>query len=96
MEWKRDNAQYATGELLFLGAWNVGGYHYDSCRSIDDPLKYAATCKLPGIKGHLGNFKTDAEAKAKAEKAVTHWLSKLPPNGSAITGSPIGESSGTK
>ena len=80
MEWKRDEAKYACGELLLLGAWNVGGIHYDSCRTRDDPLKYAATCKLPGIKGNLGHFKTDAEAKTAAEKAVENWLSKLPPN----------------
>ena len=77
MEWKRDEAKYACGELLLLGAWNVGGIHYDSCRSRDDPLKYAATCRLPGIKRNLGYFKTDAEAKIRAEKVVTHWLSKI-------------------
>ena len=77
MKWKINTAQYASGEILFLGAWNVGGYHYDGCRSQDDPLKYAATCKLPGIKRLLGYFKTGEEAKAGAEKAVAHWLSKL-------------------
>lgn len=78
MEWKKDKAKYSCGEFLLLGAWNVGGIHYDSFRTSNDPLKYAATCKLPGIKGILGHFKTDAEAKAVAEKAVAHWLSKLP------------------
>lgn len=78
MEWKKNAAQYARGELLFLGQWNVGEIHYDSCRSRDDPLKYAAICRLPGIERSLGHFKTDAEARASAEKAVIHWLSKLP------------------
>jgi len=80
MEWKNNKAQYAYGKLLFLGAWNVGGIYYDSCRSKDDPLKYAATCRLPGIKGSLGHFKLEEEAKKAAENAVAHWLSKLPPN----------------
>lgn len=80
MEWKRDTAKYSNGELLFLGAWHVGGMHYDSCCTRDDPLKYAATCRLPGIKASLGHFKTDAEARVSAEKAVTFWMSKLQPN----------------
>jgi hypothetical protein len=93
MEWKRDEAKYACGELLLLGAWNVGGIHYDSRRTRDEPLEYAATCKLPGIKGNLGYFTTKSEAKAKVEKAVTHWLSKLPSN-AEITGSVLLRSPG--
>ena len=80
MEWKRDEAKYANGELLLLGVWNVGGIHYDSCCTRDDPFKYASTCSLPGIKGSLGHFKTKDEAKEMVEKSVTHWLSKIPPN----------------
>lgn len=77
MEWKRNTSQYSGGELLFMGKWNVGEIYYDSCRTRDDPLKYAAKCRLPGIKENLGHFETDAEAKVVAEKAVTHWMSKL-------------------
>jgi hypothetical protein len=78
MEWKKDTARYANGEVLFLGAWNVGGVHYDSLGSNTDKLKYIGTCKLPGIKGRLGNFETKKEAKAVVEAAVEHWMSKLP------------------
>jgi hypothetical protein len=78
MEWKIDIGQYTSGELLFLGKWNVGKIHYDSCRPRNDPLKYAAKCMLPGIKSVLGHFETEAEAKDSVERAVTLWLSKLP------------------
>ena len=77
MEWKPVNAQYSSGELLYCGSWNVGGFHYNNARTNDDPLKYCATCTLPGIKANLGYFKTSEEAKAKAENAATHWFSKL-------------------
>lgn len=73
--------KYANGELLFLGAWNVGVIHYDSCCSVDDQLKYKAQCMLPGIKTYLGHFKTMIEAKNKVEKVVKYWLSKLPNKG---------------
>lgn len=78
MQWKRDNAKYSSGALLMLGAWDVGGAYYDSGRSRDDPLKYAAACRLPGIKGHLGHYATADEAKAKVEYAVKYWIRKLP------------------
>ena len=78
MEWKNDTRPYSSGENLYLGKWLVGGYHFDSARSRDDPNKYVATCRLPGIKDSLGYFKTGDEAKVKAEFAVTLWLSKVP------------------
>lgn len=80
MEWKVDKTKYSCGELLYLGKWNVGGVHYDGCRTKGDPLKYTATCRLPGIKTNLGGYTTDAEAKERVESAVTHWLNKLPHN----------------
>lgn len=79
MEWKNDTRKYASGKLLCLGKWVVGGAHYDSCRSKDDPKKYDATCELPGIKKLLGHFVSSEEAQAAVERAVKHWLSKLPP-----------------
>ncbi len=79
MKWKRDTAKFSHGELLELGQWNVGEIHYDSFRTKDDPLKYAATCKLPGVKQMLGHFEKKEEAREKVEKVVKFWLSKLPP-----------------
>jgi hypothetical protein len=77
MEWKKAAEQYANGEVLFLGPWDVGGVHYDSRCSKDDIMKYTAICKLPGTKW-LGKFQTAKEAKAAVEYSVKHWLSKLP------------------
>jgi hypothetical protein len=67
-------------EILYLGKWRVGGFHYDSCRSREDPKKWEATCKLPGLKQSQGHFAEEKEAREAAEKAVKHWLSGLPSN----------------
>ena len=80
MEWKTDTRQYSSGSILYLGKWAVGGSHYDSARNRDDPNKYRATCRLPGIKGEIGHFATDAEAREKVEGAVTYWVGELPSN----------------
>jgi hypothetical protein len=80
MEWKTDTRQYSLGERLFLGPWEVGGCHYDSTRSRNDPAKWAATCKLPGIKALLGHFEDEDTAKTTVVKAVEHWLRQLPSN----------------
>lgn len=78
MEWKTDNGQYVIGSTLHLGKWAVGGSHYDACIDRNDPKKYRATCRLPGIKSELGHFVTDAEAREVVERAVKHWISGLP------------------
>lgn len=80
MEWKSVTQEYSSGAKLFLGPWVVGGCHYDSTRNKNDPRKWAATCTLPGIKSLLGHFDSEEIAKEMAEKAVTHWLGKLPSN----------------
>lgn len=77
MKWKVSTSAYTTGELLFLGAWNVGGAYYDGATSKSEQFKYTATCKLPGIKDVLGHFNSIEEAKKATERAVAHWLSKL-------------------
>lgn len=73
-EWKQNTGQYSSGEILFVGKWAIGGYHWDGMRSKDNPNAYKATCKLPGIKTDLGNFPTADEAKQKAEVAASHWF----------------------
>ena len=80
MEWKCDTRQYTSGSILYLGKWAVGGAHYDGTSSRDDPKKYRATCRLPGIKGGIGHFATEAEAREAAEGAVKYWLRGLPSN----------------
>ena len=71
IEWNRRNGQYTA---LNLGKWRVGSVYLDSMRSKDDPLVYAATCRLPGIKDDLGRYATELEAKQRVEGAVAHWL----------------------
>ena len=78
VEWKRDTRQYASGSILYLGKWPVGGSHYDSGRSRNDLKKYRATCLLPGIKSEIGHFATDAEARQAVDGAVKYWLGELP------------------
>ena len=80
MRWERDTGRYASGEILHLGKWKVGGFHFDSSRSKDEPNKWCATCSLPGIKRCLGHFAKEEESRAKVEEAVKHWLSGLPSN----------------
>lgn len=80
MEWKKNTQRYACGEFLMLGRWNVGSVDYDSTKSRNDPKKWAATCRLPGIKDLLGHYETSDVAKERVENAVRHWLSQLPQN----------------
>jgi hypothetical protein len=77
MKWENDYRQYSyCGSILFLGKWEVGGTHYDSCRHQGDPLEHKATCRLPGIKSDLGNFVTEEEAKTKVEETIKYWINK--------------------
>lgn len=75
LRWEQNTAQYATGEILYLGKWKVGTAFYDGGVSKGQPDKYKATCLLPGMKPVLGHFATEAYAKEAAERAVTHWMS---------------------
>jgi len=74
MKWEKYVKQYSSGEYLFLGKWKVGSIQYDSFRSKDDPLKYIANCRLPGIKDDLGHFEDEDKAKSIVEFAVDHWI----------------------
>ncbi len=79
MKWEIDQRKYASGEVLFIGPWRVGGAHYDGTTAKTAKDKYRATCDLPGI-GGLGLYETRELAKQRVEKAVRSWLDKLPPN----------------
>jgi hypothetical protein len=76
MKWEKDIREYTAGSILILGEWNVGSAYYNSFRAKDDPLKYAATCSLPGIKKVLGYYATEQEAKDRVEVTVKYWISK--------------------
>lgn len=75
-QWKTRHHMFSPGEDLYVGAWSVGSVFYDGGRSRNEPNKYMATCKLPGMKPELGHFLTTGEAKAKALEAAVHWFNK--------------------
>lgn len=74
LEYLDSPGRYSQGRDAFLGKWRVGWFGYDGTHSRGDPKKYKATCALPGMKDHLGNFETEEEAKAQLIKAVDVWL----------------------
>ncbi len=81
MRWETDNDKYSFVKNLYLGRWNVGGYHLDPLRSKDSPNMWKSTCNLPGIKRDLGNFETEEGAKDWLEKTVHYWLKNCDLNG---------------
>lgn len=85
LQWSAAAGMWSSGLSVFSGKWGLGGVHYDARRSRDEPKKYAATCKLPGIKSLLGHAETEEEAKKWVEKAINHWFAKLTPN-AEVTG----------
>ena len=76
MKWEICHRQYESGSRLFLGKWEVGTTHYDSCWTKNDPFAYIAACNLPRIKSRLDNYKTEEEAKKRVERAVKYWIEK--------------------
>ena len=80
MKWKANTKRFSRSEFLMLGPWHVGSVYYDSTNGKNDPKKWAATCRLPGIKDFLARYETPDAAKERVENAVRHWLSQLPQN----------------
>jgi hypothetical protein len=76
IRWVKNTRAYGSGEILMLGKWEVGGWHYSGCLPKAEGPRNGATCNLPGIKGHLGRFHTTDEAKALVERLVRHWIKK--------------------
>jgi hypothetical protein len=74
--WVENTRAYGTGEILMLGKWEVGGWHYDGCLPQAEAKRSVSTCLLPGIKSKLGAFATVDEAKAIVERIVHHWIKK--------------------
>ena len=74
--WKRNERQYATGELCFAGKVNVGSVHMPTV-SKGQPTIWRAKSDLPGfaMKAGTTDFPTMNEAKARLEKFVTAWFS---------------------
>lgn len=75
--WKVSTEQFACGNNAYLGKWIVGSVFYDGVSSKSTKEKYKATCRLPGLKSNMGNFKTQDAAKAKVQQGVDFWFAGL-------------------
>jgi hypothetical protein len=76
IEWKTATG-YSTAKNAYIGKIKVGGWYYSGMRPAGDPLKYAATCRLTGIKEDLGHFETREEAQKRVEIAVETFIRLL-------------------
>jgi hypothetical protein len=72
LTWESDKIQYSkyNGKLgkyiCFTIFWNSSSLVGDN--------KWSLSCKLPGIKNSLGDFKEVESAKIKADAALKIWL----------------------
>lgn len=78
MDWKPDTRKYMSGEVLYLGPWQVGGAHLDTTVPRGQRDRYRASCGLPGVSSSLGLHESMETAKARVEQATSAWLAKLP------------------
>ena len=70
--WVRNKGRYASGELCFLGKWQIGGYHWGSTGGVEE--RFVPTCRLPGIRPTLRARASEEEARAVVENAVAVWM----------------------
>ena len=75
--WLRNKERYICGSDYTVAGIVLGTTRYDSCTTKDDPKKYAAGCKLPGIKSRLGHFEKEQDAKDMVIKAINYWFAKI-------------------
>jgi hypothetical protein len=73
-KWTDAKGQYSSGRVLMMGPVKVGTAGFDGWVSKGDPLPYAAGCALPGLKKHLGNYASQAEAEARVWDVVKKWF----------------------
>jgi hypothetical protein len=76
IKWEVQTRNYANGVDAILGKFKVGDVIWDSC-SNDKNLKYKVSCSLPGLKTHLGNYKTEELAKERLITAIEYWFDKI-------------------
>ena len=74
MAWESPKQEYATGERLRVGRWQIGGYHWNNQRG---KPRWAVTCSLPGYKDRLGDYDTEHECRERLEQAVQKWVQGL-------------------
>ena len=79
--WGSQEGKYQNGDDGFLGKWRVASVIWDSLQSKDSIAPYLSLIFLPGIKSHLGRFKTMSKGKQECEKAVRYWLKESKSDG---------------
>lgn len=74
IEWAQSTARFSNGHIARCGGWSVGSTNWVGGNAC---LNYAAHSALPGMKSNLGDFKTEAEARAKVERVARVWFNRL-------------------
>jgi hypothetical protein len=75
VKWRVREALYGPHESeAMLGAFVVGSAGWNRLKRDDPP--YEARLRLPGFKDRLGRFETEADAMARVEDAVSHWIAR--------------------
>ncbi|MDO6966965.1 hypothetical protein [Rhizobium alvei] len=76
--WKRNTAQYSTGEILYIGKIAVGGW-FNPTVSKGDPTLYRARIDLPSLTMSRAtiDFDNHEKARARVEAAVKTWFKWL-------------------
>jgi hypothetical protein len=77
IRWVQQKLQFQSGKDAYVGKVKIGCVVYDSLTSREQKEKYAAICKLPGIKADLGHFFTEDKAQKKLEAVWLHWVGML-------------------
>ncbi len=75
LRWK----QHPDGCWLYLGNWPVAEVWTDQ-----SDAKWAASCRLPGLKSDFGQFDTEAAARSMLEKAVHYWFGQAVAQNAAL------------
>lgn len=74
-KWEKQTGKHQSGEWLRVGRVVVGSAFYNGATSKGDPLKYQASCLLPGIKQPAERYETPQAARERVESMVRAWLS---------------------
>lgn len=74
IKWETKKVKFGPNpNVCYLGKWHVGSVVWTK-NTKGDPVTYAASTVLPGLKNSLGHFATEVEAMKKVEAAITYWL----------------------
>lgn len=74
--WARAVPVYGPAYVrLYVGKWMVGSVSHSIFKSKGSTPMFSVSTRLPGLKPDLGEFQSEADAKARLLKAVAHWFS---------------------